>query len=358
MRDQLQNQWAAKFISSNRRNLMHIAPRSGKIKLSINILNLLPEEHPKVLISYPDNKIKESWIKDFIKFGYENPNVIFVNNSSLDKYVDEKDIYLWIPDEIHSLSEHQIECGKSIARNSKFILGLSGSISKDTKFSLKANLGLDILVNYSIEEAIRDGLISNYNITIHSVALDNSKKELNKKGKYVSEKEKYDNYTYVIEGLRRQNKDTMYLAIHRNNILKSCYSKQIEIKNLLKKMKDKRVLIFTGLQKVSDNLDIPSYHSKSKSDKNYQDFMDKKINHLALVNMGGIGTTYGDLDSIIMSNFTYNSENTLQQLCRALVLDYNDKVADLHIITTSEPAEIKKLKESLKIFDNNKINWF
>lgn len=357
MRDQLQSQWAAKFISSSKRGILYVSPRCGKIKTSINILNLLPEIQPKVLISYPDNKIKNSWLNDFEKFGYENPNVIFVNNSSLDKYINEKDIYLWIPDEIHTLSDHQIECGKSIAKNSKFILGLSGSISKDTKFNLKANLGLDIIVEYSIGEAIKDGLISNYNISIHSVSLDNFKKEINKKGKYVSEKERYDNYTFVIEGLRRQGKDTMHLAIHRNNILKSSYSKQVEIKNLLKKMKDKRVLIFTGLQKVADNLGIPSYHSKSKNDQSYQDFLNNVINHLALAQIGGIGTTYGNLDSIIMSNFTYNSEDTLQQLCRALVLDYNDKIADLHIITTNEPAETKKLNESLKIFDKSKIKW-
>jgi hypothetical protein len=63
------------------------------------------------------------------------------------------------------------------------------------------------------------------------------------------------------------------------------------------------------------------------------------------------------LDSVILLNFTYNAEESSQILNRAIKLDYQGKVADLHIICLNEAAEIKKIKESLSMLDQTKINY-
>lgn len=356
-REELQKEWINKFILSNKRNVLHLCPRTGKTRVAINIMKKLNITDEKILISYPDNVIIDSWLKELEKTEYFPSNIIFCNTSSLKKYINEKDIYLWVIDECHEYSDKEMQYMKEISQNTEYILGLSGSLSKNTQKELKTELNLSALIDYSIEQAIEDGLISNYQITIHTVDLDKSKKTQNKKGKMQSEKEKYDAYSFMISKFQRENKDTMFLAIHRNNVLKNSYAKKLKTINLLKKLKDKRVIVFTGLKKVSEDLGIPFYHSTTKDDKIFNDFINGKINHMALVNMGGVGITYPELDTIIMSNFTYNTENTLQQLCRCLVLDYKEKIADLHIITSKEPAEIKKLQESLSIFDQNKIKW-
>jgi hypothetical protein len=129
------------------------------------------------------------------------------------------------------------------------------------------------------------------------------------------------------------------------------------VKKLLRKLSDKRVLVFTGLAKVADELGIPSYHSKSKDESAYAGFQSGEHNHLALAAMGKVGVTYKDLDSVILLNFTYNAEETSQILNRAIKLDYCSKVADLHIICLNEPAEIKKIKESLSMLDQTKIKF-
>jgi hypothetical protein len=105
--------------------------------------------------------------------------------------------------------------------------------------------------------------------------------------------------------------------------------------------------VFTGLAKVADEVGCPSYHSKSKNDGNFQDFKNGEINHLALAAMGKIGVTYPDLDSVILTNFTYNAEESSQILNRAIKLDYHGKIADLHILCLNEKPELKKINEYL-----------
>ena len=39
------------------------------------------------------------------------------------------------------------------------------------------------------------------------------------------------------------------------------------------------------------------------------------------------------------------------------VLDYHNKIADLHIICLNEDNEIKKLKKTLVFYNENKIKW-
>lgn len=356
IREQLQNEWASTFIEKGGRGILYISPRAGKIKCSINILNLLPCKNPRIIISYPDNKIKASWEKDFEKFEYGNDNIIFINNSSLEKCVDEKP-YIYIIDECHSLSENELKHCKSICSNSRYVLALSGTVNKETEQILKNFLQLSILVKYSIEEAIRDGLISNYQINIHSIPLDGKREYIETKGKYITEKKRWDNYTYLINKFQREGKDAMFLILNRNRLLQNSIAKKKKILELLAEKQEKRILIFTGLQKVAEGLQTEFYHSNSENEDSFNKFMNLEINHLALANIGNTGTTFPELDEIILSNFTWNSENSVQTLARALVLDYKDKIAHIHIICSTEEAEIKKLKNTLKDLNQNKIIW-
>jgi hypothetical protein len=129
------------------------------------------------------------------------------------------------------------------------------------------------------------------------------------------------------------------------------------LRKLLANLSDKRVVIFTGLAKVADEIGVPSYHSKSKDDGAFQMFQRKECNHLALAAMGKMGVTYKDLDSVILLNFTYNAEETSQILNRAIKLDYKNKIADLHVVCLNEPAELKKIKESLSMLEQSKIKY-
>jgi len=217
-------------------------------------------------------------------------------------------------------------------------------------------MGLRVLIKYSIEEAIRDGIISEYQIHIHSVPLDTKIKKKNSKGKLLSEKQVYDRYTYVINERKLDGQPIDFLLFKRKNLLSNSVAKKQKTLELLGELTGKRLIVFTGLKKVAEGLGIPFYHSTS-SEYPFQDFIEERINHLAMVNIGGVGITYRNMDAIIMSNFTHNDEATEQTLTRSMVMDYREKVAQIHIITSNEPEELEKLKKTLKNFDKTKIKY-
>lgn len=357
LQDKLQEDFCSKAITyytTARSGCINVSQRVGKIKISLLILNKLFKKSPKILISYPDNTIKDSWIKDMVKWGYSNNNITFTNTSSLKKYTDEKfDIVIF--DECHSMSENEYNLAKEICINSKYILGLTGTLSTESVFNIKAYLGMDIIVKYSTEQAIKDGILANYQITIHQVPLDTIQLKKNSKGKLLSEKTFYDNYTWQINSLKRQNKSFMHLALHRNRLVNQSIAKINKIKELLIDQ-TKRTLCFVGYENNAKQLPFELISSK-KGKESLEKFHNKEINTLVALSMGKTGVTYNELDRIILSAFTGNQEETAQIISRAILMDYGDKIADIHIITTDEEAELKKLKKSLELLDQNKIKY-
>lgn len=339
------------FYQKWRFGYLNLAMRAGKTRISIEVLKQLFKKEPNILIAYPDNKLKQTWIDECALWEYENPNITFTNFSSLKKYTD-KPFEIFICDEFHSLSENEAELASNIYADKH--LFLSGTISPETKDKWPE---FKEIYKYTTNEGIESGILADYQITVHLVELDNKIKTANKKGKMLTEKQRYDNYTYVIKKNQNYGLPIMHLALARNRLSLSSIGKVEYLKGLLGKLKDNRVLVFTGLADVADKIGIPSYHSKSANNLNFLAFQSGHINHLALAAMGKVGVTYPNLDSVILLNFTYNAEESSQILNRAIKLDYHGKVADLHVICLNEPAETKKIKESLSMLDQTKIKY-
>ena len=360
-REEIQNKGREAFEHAGYLGILQIAQRVGKIKTSINIMNhmtgkgVIPAS-PKVLIGYPDNRIKDSWEEDFQKWQFEHSaNIVFINYSSIWKY-ETQSFDLIILDEIHATSEAQRASIQMLIDLNDYILGLSGTISLDTEQEL-AEIGLQVIMKYTVEEAIEDGIIAPYKIYIHTVALDNIVKEKNSKGKLVSEKQRYANYTWVIENLKHSGRDFKFLALQRNRVLQSSIAKAACTKKLIEKHKGKKTLVFTGLKKVSESLGIPFFHSTSADKTVFDDFKTGKIDAVAVVNIGRAGVTFDQLEIIIINSFTGNEETTEQIIARALNRDIQDKVAEIHIVTSNEEPELKKLRKTLNSFNKNNIEW-
>lgn len=353
--DELQQKFiekTIKFFKSNKAGYLDLAMRFGKCKTTIEVLRKMVRKNEWILIAYPDNKLKQTWMDEMDLWDYNHPNVEYVNFSSLKKHVGQAYDF-FIIDEFHSCSENEREYAMEIMEAADYTLCLSGTISDDTRFDWE----LQEIASYSTAEGIRDGILADYQISVHLVDLDDSIKVKDKQGKLKTEKQKYAGYTWVIEKMKRESRNFMHLALARNRLSQSSIGKMNYAKALLHNLQDKRVLIFTGLADVADNLGVPSYHSKSKDESAYTDFQGGKHNHLALAAMGKVGVTYKDLDSVILLNFTYNAEESSQILNRAIKLDYKGKIADLHILCLNEKPELKKIKESLSMLDQSKIKY-
>jgi hypothetical protein len=356
IRDKRQKEFADVWLKQ-KHGILNLCPRFGKIRTTINILESFKPKLKSVLIAYPDNKIKDSWQADFADRGYLDANVTYTTHLSLKKYSDKK-FDIVIIDEIHLLSEAQIEVCKDLFDNNKQVLGLTGTLASDTERTLEEELDIHVIATYPIEKAIEEGVIVDYEIHVLRVPLDNSVYN-DYKGKLKTEKKHYDGISWVINKMQYSGGDTMFMRLARMRIIQSSLAKTNATKKLLAKHKDERVLVFCGTTKVADSLGIPSYHNKSKEKQIFEDFAEGEGKHLAVVKIGNTGVTYKPLDKIIINYFDSNAENLAQKINRCMAMEYNtpDKKAHIYIISSDEPVELKWLTKALDFFDKSKIKY-
>jgi hypothetical protein len=354
LRDKRQQEFANVFLEHGEFGILNLCPRFGKIYTTINILEKMDDDI-NILIAYPDLKIKAAWEADFETRGYSNPNITYTTHLSIKKHT-ETHFDLVVLDEIHLLSEAQIEAVKELMCVS--VLGLTGTLSSHTEKTLNEELKLCVLAEYTIDQAINEGVIVDYQITVVHVPLDNTVK-VDYKGKLKTEKTQFDAYGWVINKMMATGKDTMFLRLARMRIIQNSLAKLNKTKDLLKKHKDERILVFCGVTKIADKLGIPSYHSKSDDKEIFTDFAEGEGNHLAVVKIGNTGVTYKPLNRVIINYFDSNGENLAQKINRCMAMEYNnpDKKAQIYIVCSTEEVEIKWLKKALEFFDEDKIKY-
>ena len=355
LRDQRQKEFANVFLNHGKFGILNLCPRFGKIRTTINIMEQL---NPKqVLIAYPDNKIKESWQDDFRERNYTNSFITYTTHLSLHKYQDEK-FDMVVIDEIHLLSEAQIEATKVVISNNDVVLGLTGTLSKSTEHTLAQELDMMVIAHYPIETAIEEGVIVDYEITVIKVPLDNLTVN-DYKGKKKTEKKQFDDYGWVINNLERSGGNTMFLRLARMRIIQNSLAKLNATKRILNAHADERILVFCGTTKIADSLGIPSHHSKSKDDEKFTGFTEGEGNHMAVVKIGNTGVTYKPLNRVIINYFDSNGENLAQKINRCMAMEYDtpDKKAQIYIISSNEDVELRWLKKALEFFDKEKIKY-
>jgi superfamily II DNA or RNA helicase len=356
LRDKRQQEFAEMWLK-DKWGILNLCPRFGKIRTTINILKKIKPK--SILIAYPDNKIKESWESDFKEMKYKNENITYTTHLSLHKH--QNDVFdIVVIDEIHLLSEAQIEAARALLEYNPQVLGLTGTMTTYTQKTLLDELDLPVIAEYPIEQAVREGVIVDYEISVIRVPLDD--KRINDyKGKKRTEKKHFDSYGWVIDSLERQGKATMFLRLARMRIIQNSLAKMEATRKLLAKHKDERVLVFCGTTKIADSLGIPSHHSKSGVDELFTEFANGNdaINHMAVVKIGNTGVTYKPLNRVIINYFDSNAENLAQKINRCMAMEYNtpDKKAHIYIITSNEEVELKWLKKALEFFDKEKIKY-
>jgi len=353
IRDSRQKEFAEKWIRNGKFGILNLCPRFGKIRTTINIMNnLKPKE---VLVAYPDNKIRDSWIAEFEAMDYDGSNVTYTTHLSLHKHQDVE-FDLVVLDEIHLLSEAQIEAARKLLEHNPCVLGLTGTLSRWTEETLGNELEMAVIATYPIEQAIREGVIVDYEITVVYVPLDNAVKQ-NYKGKIRTEKAQFEAYGYVINNMEAQGRNTMFLRLARMRIIQNSIAKLNRTKYLLNKHKDERVLVFCGVTKIADQLGIPVYHSKAGEKEDFEAFANGEGKHLAVIKIGNTGVTYKPLNRVIINYFDSNAENLAQKINRCMAMEYNnpDKKAQIYIVCSAEEVERKWLSKALEFFDKSKI---
>lgn len=330
-----------KAIGYADRPLIHQSVRSGK---TLAILSYLPKG--KHLWVTENKKAQEGFYLEIKKWGIK-ADVECILYQSLKKHVKKSYDHL-ILDECHKITEGYLEYINQI--KFKKLIAMTGTLpNNQDKKDLFDKLGLTLVMDYSIKDAINDKNVAPYKITFLDHNLDvepNIKISYVKNGKpntfYISEQQDYKNISRKIEEYK-YHKDYDNLkkyAILRIKKLNSYNSIVPKIRAYINSNKNKRVLIFV------ENTDIASqfkYHYNSKSDDKYfKLFQEQKIPYLVLVNKAATGVTYENMDGCLLTVINKSNTNLLQKIFRTVlyregyvseisILRYNNTIHEQYI---------------------------
>jgi len=360
-RTQVQKE-ASQCILDKKDLIVFCSLRLGKTRISLMAI----EEDDKVLICYPNIAIKDSFEQELTKFTPKSTNITYTTKDSLKKFKNQYFDYIII-DEPQLLSLAQINHLKTITYKKR--VGLSGTLNPKTIKRLDEKLGLKIGFSYTIEEAISDGIVKDYQVNIVFEDLnDIVKAGTYKKFKTIragTEKEIYDSYTTTMNYFSQKYEETgdtkynlgyrKYMGL-RTNFLYNSFTLLILAKKLIDKYKDEKCLIYTMRTDIADNLSKESFHSKNKSSV-LDKFKESNEGHLSTVNCISTGVTIANLNKVIFHSTESNEEKLYQKLGRSLLHRYKGEKAEIFICCLKDTQMETWIKRATKSLDQNKINY-
>lgn len=238
------------IIDNSFRGIILSSVRSGKTRILLECIKEYTDvEFPTVLVLYPNIDIKKSWEKECQIINYY-PDITYCTFASIEKVKDERFDFV-IVDEAHLLGEeNQLPVAAEISLNNKKTVFASGTYNSDTLISIKLSTGMKLIVNYSTQEAIKDGIISDFTIFIHRYDLDKIKlKEYGKVKKWrSSERKECNRLSNRIINSSGQLK--MFASLERMRFINSCDSLINKVNDWIKTiiMKDSYYLLLMKRQ--------------------------------------------------------------------------------------------------------------
>jgi len=325
---------------------------SGTLSLSVRLGKTLcglriASKYKKVLVSYPNTPIKDSWLKDSVKFGINIDHITFTTHLSLFKH-DLSSFDCLIIDELHSVSIAQIEA--LIANLGDIALfGLSGTVPVFGKKKWFMDNYCPIIYEKTLDETT--GLTNkDYQITVHLLKPSEKKDIPLKNGGFWSEKAKIGFFESKYRATRQFNVMLMLIRAIMESKTKLNYVKQLSNKL-------NRALIFLETTEQCKQLNYPSFHAKEKnSELHLEQFQSGEIDKLLCIKMLDSGITFNSLDTVILLHCYSSNNKAHQRIARALNYVEGEK-ADIHIIGLQGTSDEKWISKGLSEFSQDKIKY-
>ena len=345
-------------IPRNAQGRLLLAPRVGKTKVMIDIIKR--DKPDSILWVTPSAKLAEIDIpKEFETWKakrYLKKLKIFTW-ASLNKITGVYDLI--VLDEEQFATENNIENLLNGSLKGR-ILSMTGVPTKHIeKLYLYHRLNLKVLYRLPINEAVEIGLLSNYTIKVVQVPLSNVKNikaGSKKKAFLTSEVKQYEWLSKVVrEAIFQKRADIKFRILNRMRFIKNSLSK-LEAAQLLLSKLEGRILLFAGSIKQAEKLCEHTYHSQS-DDKKYQMFQKGEIQRIAMVNSGGTGHTYKEIDHLIMVQADSDKNGLTSQKVARTLLAQKDYKATIWIISLVGTQDEKWVDSALDNFDRSKVQY-
>lgn len=337
-----------------------LAPRIGKTKLIIDIIKR--DKPMSILWVTLSSKLAEIDIPKEFSFWKAKNYIKKLTTStwkSLNKIEGFYDLIVF--DEEQHATEANLESFWQRRVSYGNIISMTGTSTKHRdKVKLYKRLNLEILYTLSINDAVDIGILSNYKIKV--LCLELSKKRNYKGGSkakpfITSEESQYNYLNRVAEtAIYNKDKSATYKIMNRRRMILNSPSKTNVAKNLIETLKDSRTLIFASGREQAETLCPFTYHGKT-DDKDLNLFIEGKISHIAMVNKGGTGYTYKNIDNLVVVQADSDKNGlTSQKITRTLLSQKNYK-ATVWLIMLQGTKDEDWVKSTLQSFDETKIEF-
>jgi superfamily II DNA or RNA helicase len=343
-----------------------MATGSGKSRVAVEVAKYYSQEKnifPAVMV--PTEKLRdENWKEEFKKWGadYLWEDVESLCYASASK-IKRREFDLAILDEGHNITElaTQFFTNNSVER----IVFLTATPPEDPiKVEIIRQLGVKLVYELTLDQAVRLGFVAPYNITVIYSALDNVTKNIvggSKLKPFMTTESATHSYLNKLVASNMGNttpegrKRLQFSILKRMQFIYKLPSKTSVIKFLLDKVipAEDRSIIFCGSIEQAEDVCQWKYHSKS-GNKDYDDFKAEKVNRLSCVKAINEGHNFPGIDSGIVGQLNSKEKDLIQRIGR-LIRYRPGHEAQLYIVVAEGTQDEKWLEEATKNLDQTKI---
>lgn len=357
-KDQIQRKLKDQILTNRFRGIVLSSVRSGKTRILLESIR----EHwgedrlsmPTILVCYPNIDIRNSWEKECDLIGY-HPDISYSTFASIHKVEDTVWDYV-IVDEAHLLGEeHQLPSACKLSRKNDNFIFASGTYSKETLEELQIHSGFDVIVDYSTDHAIEDGIVNDFTIYIHKYSLDNViTRQFGKKRKWWNtDYMECRRLTKAVDETYGQKKAIN--ALMRMRFINSNGSLVKKVKKWIADHPNERYLLFAPDEDTGLKYSLPMFNSKSKDDIVLKAFQDGLINKLCLIKKASAGVTFPNLRVIVITAINSNGEQLEQMIGRSLLTDTES--SEIHIFISNQDFQLKWLEKALTNINKSHVIW-
>ena len=360
-----------KWSNNGFKGIISATTGTGKTFLAVKCMENIWRENPStiVIVIVPSIALLKQWrltIQDYFKlkprkdiglFGAgpkkntpENKKILlYVSNSALKflsqhihDYLKEKDIFL-IADECHRYGTSKLS--DILSHNYKYRLGLSATPERESDYGFEDYLVRFLgnkIYEYNYSDAIKDGVISPFEVINYGVQLNNKDREEYRKlsekikdmksileARYPSILYKADRYIAELKRYEDRDKDVrefFNLSIERKRMLYESDSRIDCLLFILEKEQNKKIMIFhedvEALNKIGQVLESKDYriviiHYKRKKGS-FEDFKFGNFNIFLSAKMFSEGIDLPDVEVGIIAAASSSVRQKIQTMGRIM----------------------------------------
>ena len=358
-------------IDNGGTGMIAMATGSGKSRVAVELAKHYAAPslfaYKEIAVIVPTEKLRdENWKEEFYKWdaAVEWSAVTGLCYASGSKIVN-RDFELAILDEGHNITELSSEffLNNKVERT---VLLTATPPSDPVKKEILKSLGINLVYELTLDQAVRLGFVAPYKITVVSVALDNTTKNIpggtKLKPFMTTESAAYAYHCKAIQQAMFDKtpsgrKRHQFAILRRMQFIYKIPSKTEVIKFLLEKVipQDDRSLIFCGSIEQAEAVCPNRYHSKS-GDKAYNAFKAEEINRLSCVKAIDEGHNFPGVDSGIVGQLNSKEKDLVQRIGR-LIRYRPGHEAHLYIVVSESTQDEKWLENAVENLDQSKIEY-